>query len=92
MTDFCQQTNLNRSAQSWPTTTLLATVVYVIPLMLLRIAGAFHLLDGRALHWRFSVELAALMMIIMAVPLFHFFISSSRMKHESLGLRPRRRP
>jgi hypothetical protein len=70
-----------KSARSWGITTVLVTVVYVIPITMLTVAAA---LGGRG-NINFSGGWTMLIaIIVLLVPAIHFFVSTSRMKREAM--------
>ena len=88
---FCLEAALERSARSWRTTTVLAVIIYAIPL------GGFYLIGlGAALageSFRFNPGKEALILLVVLVPVFlapliHILISTSRMKREAAAAGP----
>ncbi len=74
--------SLHRSAESWLTTRWLVIVLWVIPLGVLDLLGLGALLAGQSFHWDVGL-LSVPILVVLAVPLVHLFISTSRMRHEA---------
>jgi len=78
MRTLCRREYLDEAARSWATTTMLFTVIFVIPLGFFCAAGLIAMATGRS----FDVEVgpAGLVVLpILAIPIVHFFMSTSRM-------------
>lgn len=75
---------LERSARSWKVTTILFIVIYLIPLGLFYLASLVATATGES----FSINLGMgglLLVPIFLIPLVHFFVSTSRMRDESMA-------
>jgi hypothetical protein len=76
---FCEVASLRRASQSWRITTILFILIYGVPLGPLYIAGAVATVANHPFHIDLG-PLALLVLPIFALPLFHLFVSTSRMK------------
>ena len=83
---FCEEANLREPARSWSVTTLLFTVVYLVPLGVLNVLAASAVASGTSFNLNLGSAGSALL-LVFAVPLIHFFVSTSRMKRaaETVG-------
>lgn len=80
---FCEVASLVKSRQSWKITTILFTVIYLIPLGLFYLISILTMASGES----FNIDLgpsALILLVVFCVPLIHLFISTSRMKNEAL--------
>lgn len=76
---FCEAAGLAPVARSWRTTFLLFCFLYVLPLALLELMGLVTALTDKPLH--VNLGPAGLLAIpVIAVPLVHLFVSTSRMR------------
>lgn len=79
---FSDAAQLHRSVSSWGVTLLLFLFIYVLPLGFFYIAGLIAMASGTS----FNINLGSggwLLLPVFALPLIHFFISTSRMRHEA---------
>ncbi len=76
---FCEKAGLAEAARSWRGTTLLFAVLYAVPLGLLYVAGAVAAVSGTSFHLDIG-PLIVLVLAVVAIPLVHLFVSTSRMK------------
>ena len=86
---FCENANLNRAAKSWSTTTVLFVTFFLIPL------GVFYLMNSLAIATGTTLDLGPLGLLILpilAIPLVHLFMSTSRMKRAAEQWVPLRAP
>ena len=74
---LCRVTGLDEAARSWKTTTLLYVVIYTIPLGLVYASSLIAGMTGRSFHYN-AGPWALVAIVIFAVPLIHFFVSTSR--------------
>jgi hypothetical protein len=74
------EASLVKSGRSWGITTVLVTVVYVIPITLLTVSAALGGPGNININSIWVVPIA----ILLLVPLIHFFVSTSRMKREAI--------
>lgn len=82
---FCEEAMLQRSQQSWKTTTILFVVIYLIPLGLFYLVAAGAVLSRSPFY--FDLGPAALLLIpVFLAPLVHLFVSTSRMKNEAASV------
>lgn len=82
---MCEEAMLQKSQQSWKTTTILFVAIYLIPLGLFYLVGAGAILTGESFH--FDMGPAALLLIpVFLTPLVHLFVSTSRMKNEAVSV------
>jgi tetratricopeptide (TPR) repeat protein len=72
------------SARSWRTTTLLFVVIYSIPLGLFYGYAAVTIAAGTSTDLNFG-SYSSLLILVLFIPLIHFFISTSRMKAEAVS-------
>jgi hypothetical protein len=79
---FCEEALLPQAAGSWSVTTILFLVIYVIPLGLFYIAGAIAIVTNTSFNINLGPAGLALL-VVFAIPIFHLFISTSRMKREA---------
>jgi hypothetical protein len=90
MRRLCIAAALFRSQESWKTTTILFTVIYLIPWGLLHLVWLACLMTGGS--FRFNLGPAALpILVIFFLPLIHLFVSTSRMRREAESLPDPRR-
>ncbi len=82
---------LDRSAESWKVTTILFLVIYLIPLGLFYLASLFATATGQSFNLDLGIG-GLLLIPIFLIPLVHFFISTSRMRDESMMQEPLARP
>ncbi len=76
---LCREAGLQRSEQSWKTTTLLFVIIYLLPLGLFYCAAAIAVATSTS----FNINLGPaglLLMPVFCIPLIHLFVSTSRMK------------
>jgi hypothetical protein len=74
---------LDRSAGSWKVTTILFLVIYLIPLGLFYLASLFATATGQSFNLDLGIG-GLLLVPVFLIPLVHFFISTSRMRDESM--------
>lgn len=86
---FCTSMNklssafsLHQSAESWLTTRWLVIIIWLFPLGLFYLVGLAALATGQSFYWNMGVFIIPVL-IIFLVPLVHFFVSTSRMRHEA---------
>lgn len=75
---LCRSMELDWPARSWKTTTTLFVCLYAIPLGLFYVAGLIALATGKSFHLNLGPA-GLLAVVVFAIPLFHFFASTSRM-------------
>ena len=76
------EATLVRSARSWKTTTILFSVIYLIPLGIFYCAAAVAIAIGETID--IDLGFAGLLLLpLLLLPLIHFFVSTSRMKNEA---------
>ncbi|MBN1512808.1 MAG: hypothetical protein JXB13_12410 [Phycisphaerae bacterium] len=84
--------HLVASARSWRTTTWLFIIIYAIPIVLTHVAGILAVLAGTSFEYKLNlgaeglglmVPLLAVVVVVMAIPVIHLFVSTSRMKREA---------
>ena len=76
---LCSEAHLQRSEQSWRTTTVLFVIFYLIPVGLFYCAAAIAIVTETS----FSINLGPvglLLLPVFCIPLVHLFVSTSRMK------------
>jgi uncharacterized membrane protein len=79
---LCTAAGLTRSGESWKVSTILFTIIYLIPIGLVNLLSIICLISGTS--FRFDLGLAVLpLLIVFLVPVAHLFISTSRMKSEA---------
>ena len=76
---LCMDSGLDRSAESWQLTTILVTVLLAAPSALLALVALLSM--GRS--WNIGLPIIFLLLAAVLVPVIHFFISTSRMRHEA---------
>ena len=77
-----REAKLDVSEKSWQTTTILFTIIYLIPLGLFYLIAVFASATGNSFH--INLGPAGLLLVpVFFVPLIHFFVSTSRMKNEA---------
>ena len=74
---------LERSAGSWRVTTILFIVVYLIPLGLFYLASLGAIATGQSFNLNLGIGGLVLIPVFL-IPLVHFFVSTSRMRDESM--------
>jgi hypothetical protein len=74
---------LERSAGSWRVTTILFIVVYLIPLGLFYLASLVATVTGQSFNLNLGIGGLVLIPVFL-IPLVHFFVSTSRMRDESM--------
>ena len=74
---------LDRSAGSWRVTTILFIVVYLIPLGLFYLASLVAIATGQSFNLNLGIGGLVLIPVFL-IPLVHFFVSTSRMRDESM--------
>jgi len=79
---LCQETGLERSEQSWKTTTWLFVWIYLIPLGLFYSATAISIATGSSFHFNLG-PLGLLLLPVFCLPLIFLFLSTSRMKADA---------
>lgn len=79
---FCIEGKLDRSARSWQITTILFTIIYLVPLGFFYLAAAVAILTNNSFNLNFGAA-GLLLLPIFAIPLIHLFVSTSRMKNEA---------
>jgi hypothetical protein len=82
MRRLCAAAGLAKSERSWKTTTLLIACINLIPLGLFYAAGAIATLRGETPAFQMPPSIA-LALIVLVIPVVHFFLSSSRMAREA---------
>ena len=76
------EATLERSVRSWKTTTILFSVIYLIPLGIFYCAAAVAIAIGETID--IDLGLAGLLLLpLLLLPLIHFFVSTSRIKKEA---------
>jgi len=75
---LCRVHDLDWPAKSWKTTTMGFVIVYAIPLGLFYFASLIATMAGKSFHFNLG-PWALLLLPVFAVPLLHFFASTSRM-------------
>ena len=76
---FCETARLPGAARSWAVTTGLFVVIYLVPLGLFYVVSAGATAVGKSFH--FNLGPAGLLVLpVFAIPLVHFFVSTSRMR------------
>ena len=76
------EATLQRSVRSWKTTTILFSVIYLIPLGIFYSAAAVAIAIGKTID--IDLGLAGLLILpLLLLPLIHFFVTTSRMKNEA---------
>jgi hypothetical protein len=74
----CREENLAEPSRSWHTTTMLFVIIFVLPLGFFYIAALVAMVTGES----FNIDLGPaglLLLLIFAIPIIHFFVSTSRM-------------
>jgi hypothetical protein len=82
---FCREENLDGPSRSWHTTTMLFLFIFVLPLGLFYIAALIAMITGQS----FNIDLGPaglLVLPIFAIPIIHFFVSTSRMAKAAEGI------
>jgi hypothetical protein len=79
---LCREAGLQRSEQSWKTTTVLFVCIYLIPLGLFYCAGAVALITGNSFNFNLG-PLGLLLIPVFCLPLILLFLSTSRMKADA---------
>lgn len=79
MRGLSMEMNLMEAAQSWRKTTILFSVIYLIPLGLFYFVSMISGLMGESFHFNLGI-LGLPLLILFFVPLIHFFFSTNRMK------------
>ena len=74
---LCHRNGLEGPANSWRTTSVLFVVVFVLPLGFLYLAILFAMVTGESFHIDLGPA-GLLALFVLAVPLVHFFVSTSR--------------
>ena len=74
--------SLVKAERSWKTTTLLVVCINLIPLGLFYAAGAIATLRGETPAFQLPPSIA-LVLIVLVIPIVHFFVSTSRMAREA---------
>ena len=82
---LCEDAQLQESVESWKTTTVLAIVIYLIPLGIFYLAVIVAVLAGTYFHLDLG-PMGLLVLSVFLIPLIHLFVSTSRMKREIKGL------
>jgi hypothetical protein len=81
---LCIAAGLNRSAESWRLTTIFFLALFAGPLGLLY--GCMLISQLTGMRWTLNVGTSVLLILfVLLVPIVHFFISTSRMRHEAGG-------
>ena len=75
---LCRALELDWPARSWKTTATLFGCIFAVPLGLFYSASLIATLLGRSFHFSLGI-LGLLLLPVFAIPLFHFFASTSRM-------------
>lgn len=74
--------SLHHSSKSWLTTLWLVTIIWVIPLGLLRLLVLGAYATGTSFHFDLG-WFAIPVLLVFVVPLVHLFVSTSRMRYEA---------
>jgi len=82
---LCLAAGLTRSQRSWKTTTILFTVVYLVPWGLLHLVWIGCIITGKSFNVHIGLAVL-LVLVIFAVPLIHLFVSTSRMRREAASI------
>jgi energy-coupling factor transporter transmembrane protein EcfT len=85
---LCIEGNLAKSVRSWRLTTILFAVIYFLPLGLFYAAHLFAIVTRQSFIINLPPATLLLLIPIFAIPLVHFFISTSRMKREAESAQP----
>lgn len=76
---LCRRTGLERPERSWKTTTFLFLVFFALPVGAVHALALLRQLEGKTGSINVG-SWAILAMLVILLPVFHFFISTSRMK------------
>ena len=81
---FCIEAGLKRSAESWRLTTIFFVTLFAGPLSLLY--GYILISQLTGMRWTLNVGTSVvLILLVLLVPIVHFFMSTSRMRREAAG-------
>jgi hypothetical protein len=84
---LCQSRRLPEAAASWLVTTWLFVLIYLLPLGLFYLAGAFAIATSSSFNLNLGPA-GLLLLPVFAFPIIHLFVTTSRMKREALAPAP----
>ena len=76
---FCEAGQLAAAARSWSVTTGLFVAIYLVPLGLFYAVCILAILAGKSFNLNLGPA-GLLLVAVLAIPIIHLFISTSRMK------------
>lgn len=82
MMQACGEADLIRAAESWQLTRNLFFWICAVPLGLFYVVALGTILTGSTFHFDLG-PLGLLLLPVFLAPLIHFFVSTSRMKHDA---------
>lgn len=74
-----------RSAESWNLTMWLFVVIYLVPIGGFYVVALFTMMIGESFHFNLGGNplVLVLLVAVLAIPMIHFFLSTSRLKFEA---------